>query len=61
MFVKQMLTESEAYIIAFMTTLNIFKNELYEKTAQELHIFISTYINNDIIERYLQNVLNLFL
>jgi len=52
MLVKQMLTESEAYKIAFLTTLNIFKNELYEKTVQDLHIFISTYINNDIIERY---------
>lgn len=46
-----MLTESEAYIIAFMTTLNVFKTEFYEKTTHEIHNVISTYINN-IIERY---------
>lgn len=53
---KQMLTESEAYIIAFMTTLNVFKNEIYEKTTHEIHNVISTYINN-IIERYSSNFL----
>lgn len=51
MLVKQMLTESEAYIIALMTTLKISKNELYEKTSNELHKIISTHINNNIIER----------
>lgn len=53
LLVKQMLTESEAYTIVFMTTLNIFKDELYEKTAHKLFNVISTHINNDIIERYL--------
>lgn len=47
-----MLTESEAYTIVFMTTLNIFKHDLYEKTAHKLFDVISTHINNDIIERY---------
>ncbi|VVC24570.1 PKD/REJ-like domain [Cinara cedri] len=46
MLIKQMLTESEAYIIAFMTTLNIFKTEVYEKTTHEIHNVLSTYINN---------------
>lgn len=53
MLVKQMLIESETYVIALMTTLKTFNNELYERTSQELHIVISTHINNDIIERYL--------
>lgn len=51
MLVKQMLTESEAYIITFMITKSIFKTEDYGKIIHELHNIISTYINN-IIERY---------
>jgi len=57
MLVRQMLTESEAYIIAFMTTLKILENEQYEKTSQELHVVISTYIKNDIIEKYVERLL----
>lgn len=52
MLMKQMLTESEAYIFTFMTTLNTFKTEVYEKASNELFNVISTHINNDIIERY---------
>lgn len=48
---KQMLTESEAYIIALLTTLKVSKNELYEKTSNEWYKIISTHINNNIIER----------
>ncbi|XP_060835068.1 uncharacterized protein LOC132918035 [Rhopalosiphum padi] len=50
MLVKQMLTESEAYMFIYMTTLKTFKNEVYEKTSNELFNLISMYINNDIIE-----------
>jgi len=53
MLVKQMLTESEAYMFIYMTTLKTFKNEVYEKTSNELFNLISMYINNDIIERYI--------
>lgn len=52
LLVKQMLTESEAYIIMIMTTLKTYKNELYEKVSHEMYNVISTYINN-IIDRYL--------
>lgn len=48
-----MLTESEAYMFIYMTTLKTFKNEVYEKTSNELFNLISMYINNDIIERYI--------
>ncbi|KAL5243643.1 hypothetical protein ACI65C_011053 [Semiaphis heraclei] len=50
MLKKQMLTESEAYLFTYMTTLKTFKTEVYEKTSNELFNFISTHINNDIIE-----------
>lgn len=53
MLIKQMLTESEAHIIAFMTTLKTVRSELYEKTCQDVYNIISTYINNNIIERYI--------
>lgn len=46
-----MITESEAYIISVMTTLKTFGNDIYEKTSKEIYNFISTYINNNIIER----------
>jgi len=52
MLMKQMLTESEAYLFTYMITLKTFKTEVYEKTSNELFNVISTNINNDIIERY---------
>jgi len=52
MLMKQMLTESEAYLFTYMTTLKTFKTEVYEKTSNELFNVISTHINNDIIEKY---------
>jgi len=52
MLVKQMLTESEAYMFTYMITLKTFKIEVYEKTSNELFNLISLYINNDIMERY---------
>lgn len=52
MLMKQMLTESEAYLFTYMTTLKTFKTEIYEKTSNELFNVISTHINNDIIEKY---------
>lgn len=54
-----MLTELEAYKIIFMTTLNIFKNELYEKTAQNIINIISTHINKNILKRY--NIILIFI
>jgi len=48
---KQMVTESEAYIITFMTTIKFFKRDVYEKTSQHLYNVISTHINNNIIKR----------
>lgn len=51
MLVKQMLTESEAYIFTYMTTLKTFKTDVYEQTSNELFNVISTYINNDVIEK----------
>ncbi|XP_022176658.1 uncharacterized protein LOC111038034 isoform X2 [Myzus persicae] len=50
MLMKQMLTESEAYLFTYMTTLKSLKTEVYEKTANEIFNVISTHINNDIIE-----------
>ncbi|KAL4120652.1 hypothetical protein QTP88_013303 [Uroleucon formosanum] len=50
MLMKQMLTESEAYLFTYMTTLKTFKTEVYEKTSNELFNVISTHINSDIIE-----------
>lgn len=53
---KQMLTESEAYLFTYMTTLKSLKTEVYEKTANEIFNVISTHINNDIIERYTRTI-----
>ncbi|XP_029343154.1 uncharacterized protein LOC100569014 isoform X2 [Acyrthosiphon pisum] len=50
MLMKQMLTESEAYLFTYMTTLKTLKTEVYEKTSNELFNVISTHINNNIIE-----------
>lgn len=52
MLVKQMVTESEAYIITLLTTLKHLKDETYNKTSQNLYSILSTYINDNIIERY---------
>lgn len=58
MLLKQMLTESEAFIIVLMTTLKIFQNEIYEKTFQEIYHIISTRINN-IIEKCVVRFVNM--
>jgi len=60
MLMKQMLTESEAYLFSYMTTLKTFKTEVYEKTSNELFNVISAHINNDIIERYTQHCFHFF-
>lgn len=52
MLVKQMITESEAYIITLLTTLKHLKDGTYDKTSQNLYSVLSTYINDNVIERY---------
>lgn len=52
MLVKQMVTESEAYIVTLLTTLKHIKGESYDKTSQNLYSVLSTYINDNVIERY---------
>lgn len=52
MLVKQMVTESEAYIITLLTTLKHLKDETHDNTSQNLYSILSTYINDNVIERY---------
>lgn len=53
MLLKQMVTESEAYIIILVSTLKFCDSKTYEKTTKELYNILSTFINNNIIERYI--------